>query len=355
MIRNSMRISLLSLNRMELGELAGNEGLPVYRGNQIADWIFRSAVSSFDDMKNLPPEMRQQLKRKYVIGRSKVIRIQRSRDKTIKLLLELNDGQKIETVGIPYKDRYSCCVSTQAGCSVGCLFCATGQSGYNRNLTAGEIVDQVLSIADVIKDDKHKSQAVNHIIDNIVFMGMGEPLLNYDATMKSLRLINEELGIGARRITISTVGIVPGIERLRNENMQFTLAVSLHAATEELRRHLLPGARKWSLHTLVDCCRDYIRKTDRRVTFEYCLIENINDSDEHALRLAALLYDMKNHINIIPYNSVDGLPFRAPSQKRIDSFVKILKDSGLNITQRMRRGTDINAACGQLRRLAGNS
>lgn len=348
-----MKISLLSLDRRELCVLAGSEGLPLYRGNQIADWIFHSAVKSFDEMKNLPEELRRKLKNKYELGRSKVIKVQKSKDKTIKLLLELNDGQKIETVGISYKDRYSCCVSTQAGCSIGCLFCATGQSGFKRNLSAGEIVDQVLSIADAIRGDTSKTQATNHYIDNIVFMGMGEPLLNYDATIKSVRLINEELGIGARRMTISTVGIIPGIEQLKYENMQFTLAVSLHAATEELRRHLLPGAKKWALRTLLDCCRDYIKKTDRRVTFEYCLIEDINDGDEHAFRLAELLSDMKNHINIIPYNNVAGLPFKSPSRKRVDSFIRILKDSGLNVTQRMRRGTDINAACGQLRRISG--
>jgi 23S rRNA (adenine2503-C2)-methyltransferase len=346
----NIKDSLLSLYRKELCELARSEGLPAYRGNQIADWIFCSAVKSFDEMNNLSQETRQHLKHKYPVGRSRVVRIQKSKDGTIKLLLELGDGQKIETVGIPYRDRYSCCVSTQVGCSIGCLFCATGVSGFKRNLTAGEIVDQVLSIVDIAKDERHKSQAADHIIDNIVFMGMGEPLLNYDATLKAIRLINEELGIGARRITISTVGIVPGIEQLMNENMQFTLAVSLHAPTEELRRHLLPGARKWPLYTLMDCCRDYIRKTERRVTFEYCLLEGINDSEEHAYKLAEVLSQVKNHINIIPYNSVAGLPFKSPSRKRVESFVNILKQSGLNVTQRMRKGADINAACGQLRR-----
>jgi 23S rRNA (adenine2503-C2)-methyltransferase len=345
---------LLSLNRQELCQLAASEGLPLYRGNQIADWIFHSAVKSFDEMKNLPDEMRKKLKNEYSIGRSRIIKIQRSKDKTIKLLLELYDGQRIETVGIRYRDRYSCCVSTQAGCPVGCLFCATGASGFKRNLSAGEIVDQVLSIVDVIRDKSHKTQATEHYIDNIVFMGMGEPLLNYDATIKAVNLINEELGIGARRITISTVGIVPGIERLKDENMQFTLAVSLHAATEELRRHLLPGARRWTLRILLDCCRDYIKKTGRRVTFEYCLIEDINDGNKQAIRLAELLSDMKNHVNIIPYNAVAGLPFKSPSQKRVDNFINILKSSGLNVTRRLRRGTDIDAACGQLRRISDN-
>jgi 23S rRNA (adenine2503-C2)-methyltransferase len=346
--------SLLSMNRQELCYLAGSEGLPLYRGNQIADWIFRSAVKSFDEMKNLPDELRRKLNDKYSIGRSKIIKIQRSKDKTIKLLLELRDGQRIETVGLPYSDRYSCCVSTQAGCPIGCLFCATGASGFKRNLSAGEIVDQILSIVDVIREKSHKTQATEHYIDNVVFMGMGEPLLNYDATMKAVNLINEELGIGARRITISTVGIIPGIERLKDENMQFTLAVSLHAATEELRRHLLPGARKWTIGALLDCCRDYIKKTGRRVTFEYCLIEDINDGNEQAIRLAELLSDMKNHINIIPYNAVAGLPFKSPSGKRTENFVNILKESGLNVTRRVRKGSDIDAACGQLRQISAN-
>ena len=354
MVTDNKNDSLLSHDRQELCYLAESEGLPVYRGNQIADWIFRSAVKSFDEMKNLPDDLRRKLNDKYSIGRSRIIKVQKSKDKTIKLLLELFDGQRIETVGIPYKDRYSCCVSTQVGCSIGCLFCATGASSFKRNLSAGEIVDQLLSIVDVIRDSKYKTQATGHYIDNIVFMGMGEPLLNYNATMKAIRLINEELGIGARRMTISTVGIIPGIERLIDENMQFTLAISLHAATEELRRHLLPGAKKWTLRALLDCCRDYIRKTDRRVTFEYCLIADINDGEEQAYRLVELLSGMKNHINIIPYNNVPGLPFKSPSKKRIDNFINILKESGLNVTRRVTRGTDIDAACGQLRRVSAD-
>jgi 23S rRNA (adenine2503-C2)-methyltransferase len=345
-----MGISLLDLDRQELCELAGNQGFPRYRGNQIADWIFHSGVHTFGQMTNLPPVIRQQLNNKYLIGRSKILKIQKSKDGTIKLLLRLVDDNTIETVGIPHRGRYSCCVSTQVGCSMGCLFCATGLSGFKRNLTSGEILDQVLSISDAIKSSKHVSQRTDHIIDNIVFMGMGEPLLNYPATLKSIRMINEELGIGARRITISTIGIIPAIEKLKAESMQFTLAVSLHAPTEELRKHLLPGTKKWALHNLISCCREYIEKTGRRVTFEYCLMEDVNDKDEHAVRLAEILSPLRSHVNIIPYNNIAGLPFRAPSNNRVEHFIKILEEAGLNITRRVRRGGDINAACGQLRR-----
>jgi 23S rRNA (adenine2503-C2)-methyltransferase len=345
-----MTISLLSMNRLELCELAVKEGFPRYRGDQIADWIFRSGVTDFAQMANLPSGVRSKLEEKYSIGRSEIIKIQKSRDGTIKLLLKLEDGQTVETVGIPYGGRYSCCVSTQVGCSMGCLFCATGKSGFKRNLSAGEIVDQLLTINQVIKSRDTKTRETEHYIDNVVFMGMGEPLLNYQATIKAVHLINEELGIGARRITISTVGIVPGIEQLKQEKMQFTLAVSLHAPADELRKHLLPGVKKWPLHTLIDCCRDYMEKTDRRITFEYCLLEDVNDSEQHARKLAELLAPLKSHINIIPYNDVSELPFKAPSENKIESFIEILESSGLNITRRTRRGADINAACGQLRR-----
>lgn len=344
-----MTVSLLGLTKQELRQLAVDEKLPVYRGNQIADWIYRAGVIAFDEMTNLPKEIRIRLNQKYKIGRSKVVNVQQSGDGTVKLLLELNDRQRIETVGIPSASKYTCCISTQAGCPAGCVFCATGQSGFKRDLTSGEIIDQLFNIEYFLKNKYGNWSNEKRYVDNIVFMGMGEPLLNYDNTLKAIGIINTELGIGARHITISTVGVVPGIERLKDENMQFTLAISLHAPSDEMRRYLIPVARKWPLKMLLDACREYMEKSGRRITFEYCLIQDINDADEHAVRLVGLLADMNAHINIIPFNNVTGLPFRAPSAKRRESFISILKNSGLNVTQRMRYGSDIDAACGQLR------
>jgi len=377
--------ALLGLDTAELCALVQEHGEPAYRGQQLAVWIYQHGVRTFDEMTNLPDKLRARLSREFQVGRSETVAVQRSRDGSIKLLLELADssnlipspstgesqgegetdkiplnlplpkgevigvpftkeeaslvGDTVETVGIPYADRFSCCLSTQVGCPVGCVFCATGMGGFSRNLTAGEIVDQVLAVQET---------AGNRRVDHAVFMGMGEPLLNYKATIKAIRLLNEELGMAMRHLTVSTVGFVPGIRRLAQEKTQVTLAVSLHAATDSLRRRLVPGM-KFRLTEIISSCQEYLRLTGRRVTFEYCLLDGVNDGIAEAQALARLLQGMNCHVNLIPYNPVQGLVVYKRPRKAIRDFRKVLEEAGIQVTQRVQRGADISAACGQLR------
>src|SRR4030066_223267 len=344
-----MLIALLGLNTEELRALVQEEGEPAYRGNQLAEWVYRRGARTFEEMTNLPDRLCVQMKKKYEVGRSRVGTVQRSRDGTAKLLVEMCDGARVETVGLPYADRFSCCLSTQVGCPVGCIFCATGLSGYTRSLTAGEVVDQVLAVQEAVRNQPFKIDSRSCRIDHVTFMGMGEPLLNYEASVKAMQLLNSELGISMRHLTVSTVGFVPGIRKLMGEKLQITLAVSLHAPTDDLRRQLIPKMIKWSVAEIIDACREYMRQTGRRVTFEYCLFDRVNDGIAEARELAKVLHGLNCHVNLIPYNPVCGLAFRAPSPKRIRAFREILDDAGIQITQRIQRGSDIDAACGQLR------
>lgn len=355
-----MPTSLLGLNTDELCALVQEQGEPAYRGGQLAQWIYRYGVHSFDQMTNLPKTLRAHLQEKYQIGRSQVAAMRRSRDETVKLLLAMSDGQRVETVGLPYAGHFSCCISTQVGCPVGCAFCATGMSGYTRNLNAGEIVDQVLTVQEVVQQqppfnpplprgDTEGSNPTRRI-SHVVFMGMGEPLFSYAATVKAVRLLNAELGIGMRHLTVSTVGFVPGIRRLAQERLQITLAVSLHAPNDELRRQLIPTMTRWNIAEILDACRDYVQRTGRRVTFEYCLLDRVNDGVAEARELVRVLHGLNCHVNLIPYNPVAGLGFKAPTPMRVRGFREILEDGGIGVTQRVQRGADIDAACGQLRR-----
>ena len=341
--------TLLGLNTDELCALVQEAGEPAYRGNQLAEWIYQHGARTFEEMTSLPDKLRANLSQEYEVGRSQTIAIQHSRDGTIKLLLALPDGSKVETVGLPYADRFSCCLSTQVGCPVGCVFCATGLADYTRNLTAGEIVDQVLAVQEAARNQQLQIGSRTCRIDHAVFMGMGEPLLNYVATVKAMRLLNSELGIAMRHLTVSTVGFVPGIHKLAQQKMQVTLAVSLHAPTDDLRRQLIPGMTRWSLVEIIDACKEYLQQTGRRVTFEYCLIDGVNDGIAEAHELAKLLHGMNCHVNLIPYNPVSGLTFHTRSRKRIRAFREILEGAGIRVTQRVQRGSDIDAACGQLR------
>ena len=345
-----MLTTILGLDTEELRSLAQQEGELAYRGNQLAEWIYRRNAHTFDEMTNLTNTLRTRLSKRYEIGRSRVVTTRQSRSGVLKLLLEARDGARVETVGLPYADRFSCCVSTQAGCPIGCVFCATGKSGFTRNLTAGEIVDQVLAVQEAMKNKQLLINNLNYRIDHVTFMGMGEPLLNYAATMKAIQLLNVELDVSMRHITLSTVGFVPGICSLAKEKLQITLAVSLHAPTDELRQQLVPGMVKWSVAEIADACRKYIQQTGRRVTFEYCLLDGVNDGDIKAHELARLLRRMNCHVNLIPYNPVSGLPFRSPPSKRVQAFRRILSAAGIEVTQRVQRGADIDAACGQLRK-----
>ncbi len=350
-----MPTTLIGLNAKELRALAQELGEPVYRGSQLAQWLYQHGAHTFEQMTSLPQALRARLGESYEVGRSQVVASQHSRDGTVKLLLSLGDGEKVETVGLPYENRFSCCVSTQVGCPAHCAFCATGQSGYTRNLTAGEIVDQVMTVQEVARNSDLPVASPNYRVSHVVFMGMGEPLLNHEATLKAVRLLNGELGIGMRHLTVSTVGYVPGIRKLAQEKLQFTLAVSLHAPTDDLRRQLIPTMTRWSVAEIIESCREYMQQTGRRVTFEYCLLDGVNDGVAEAHELAWLLRGLSCHVNLIPYNPVHGLGFSSPPPERIHAFRETLERAGIQLTQRVQRGADIDAACGQLRRRSGGA
>ncbi len=333
---------LLGMTMLELTALAESLGQPGYRGRQIADWIYKRNVSSIQEMANLPAAFRERLESSARLYRSRVAGSSKSADGTTKLLLELEDGQRIEAVLLPYEDRVSVCVSSQVGCAAACAFCATGMGGFCRNLKSGEILDEVLTL----------QREIPRRISHVVFMGMGEPLLNYDSVMAAVKILNGEMGIAMRHITISTVGITPGIERLAKEHLQLTLAVSLHAPSDSLRRELIPLARRYPLDKLISACRDYANTTGRRVTFEYILIQGVNDSPSHAAELALLLRGVLAAVNLIPYNAVPGLDFKRSSDAAVRKFRRVLEERGITVSQRAERGRSVSAACGQLRRRA---
>jgi 23S rRNA (adenine2503-C2)-methyltransferase len=343
-----MKKILLGMSTDELKLLATGSGEKEFRGKQMADWIYRQGCRMIDDMKNLPDAFKIRLVGEYEVGRSDIMKMRRSKDGTFKLLLRPAFDERIETVGMPYDDRFSCCVSTQVGCAIGCAFCATGASGFKRNLATGEIIDQVLTVGEVAL--KEKLLGAGGRISHVVFMGMGEPLINYDATLAAVKLLNTELNIGMRNITISSIGYVPGIYRLSKEQLQLTLAVSLHASEDTLRRRLVPGMSRYTLKEIVDACRAYFRETGRRISFEYCLLKGVNDTKDDATRLADLLKGINCHVNLIPFNPVEGSSFRSPEPGRLADFRQVLEDANIPVTQREQRGVGIEAACGQLRR-----
>jgi len=333
-------MELLGATSKELQELCDKLDQPAYRAKQMASWLYKSGASSIDDMNNLPKELRSRLAADHTLSRSRIVTESSAPDGVRKFLLELTDGQRIESVLLPYPDRLTVCVSTQVGCAAGCVFCASGELGLARNLTPGEIVDQVLTL---------QKQAGKRVT-NVVYMGVGEPLLNYANVLKSVRLLNEEVGVSARRITVSTVGVTPRIPDLARQGTQITLAVSLHAPDDALRGQLIPLARKYPLTELLQACRSYAESAGRRVTMEYLLLEGVNDSPPQARQLAALLKGMLCNVNLIPYNPVKGSRFRRPRSAKVTAFRKVLEDAGLEVTQRFERGDNIAAACGQLRR-----
>jgi 23S rRNA (adenine2503-C2)-methyltransferase len=332
--------ALLGLNRSELAEFVSGLGQPAYRGRQLAQWIYARGVRSFEEMTDLPAAFRARLSEECVLGRSEILLRQASRDGTTKLLLRYADGKEIETVVLPYADRTSVCISSQVGCPVGCVFCATATMGFGRNLTTGEMVDQVLTA---------REQAPGGKLTHVVVMGMGEPLLNYQNLTKALRLMHEEVGLSYRHLTVSTAGHVPGIRRLAEEGLPVTLALSLHAPNDELRASLIPMSKKWGVEAVMDAVRFYTEKTGRRVTLEYLLLARVNDEEEHARQLGEITQGMISHVNLIPWNPADSFSrFEAPSNNRVRRFREALEAQGLTVTQRMERGQDIAAACGQL-------
>lgn len=346
------KTELLGLNISELEDFVVSIGEPRFRAKQLFKWIYNKREHSFYEMSDLPKDLRFKLDEIAEISIPRVLKQKVSKDGTRKYLMELKDKKKVETVVIPQSaeknTKYSLCISTQVGCPIGCSFCATGQGGFQRNLTYYEIVGQVLSSErELIKKIKNGDE---NPITNIVYMGMGEPMLNYDEMIKSIHLINNQKGIniGQRHITISTSGDVKGIKKLALENLQVTLAISLHASNNELRNELVPLNRKYPIEELIEAVKYYIENTNRRVTFEYILLDEINMSEIDANNLALLIKPLLANINLIPYNEVDGLIYKSPSNKKIDMFYNWLKKEGLNVTIREEKGADIEAACGQL-------
>jgi len=322
-------------------------GQKPYRGRQVAAWIYKHRAHSFAEMTDLPASLREELSAAASVGRGEVVSERRSADGSLKLLVQWPDGEAVETVYLPYEGRDSVCVSTQVGCPAACTFCATGLMGFRRNLTPGEILDQVLFAQEIAV----REQGEGARITNIVFMGMGEPLFNMSAVVKAARLINKELGISMRNLTVSTVGITPAIRRLARYRFQFTLAISLHAPTQELREQIVPLAKRYPLDDLLMACREYAEVTSRRITFEYVLIDRVNDSVEHARRLAGLIRGQLAHVNLIPLNPCSDIPqFRPPAWDKVLRFQQEVEKGGVRTTLRSPRGQDIEAACGQLRR-----
>jgi len=320
-------------------------GLPGYRAGQVWKWLFQQRAASFDQMTDLPAELRRQLADQFQIWTTKVAHRRHAADGAEKLLLELLDGERIECV-LLRDDKQHCavCISTQVGCAMGCLFCATGLDGVARNLTQGEILEQILQLQRLL--------AAEERLSHVVVMGMGEPLLNLDALLPALAAASgrDGLGISARRITISTVGLPAGIRRLAQENCQYHLAVSLHAADDALRNQFVPANRGVGVAAILMAADQYFERTGRRVTFECVLLAGVNDRPEHARQLANLLRGRPALVNLIPYNPVPGLPYRTPPSAVTAQFVEILVQSGLNVNIRHRKGDRISAACGQLRR-----
>jgi 23S rRNA (adenine2503-C2)-methyltransferase len=343
--RRDRPVSLLDLSLPELEARLKELGQPAFRARQIVEWTQKRLADDYGLITTLPLSLREQLGALLPIAPMTVVReFTADNGETLKTLYRTFDGQFVETVLMLYPDRATVCVSCQVGCAVGCAFCATGLGGLNRNLTTGEMVQQTLDAA-------RRARERGREVTNLVMMGMGEPFHNYDATMKFIGILNDPhgFGFGARRITISTSGVVPAIEKLAKEPYQVNLAVSLHAPNNALRDSLVPINKRFPIETLLAACRAYIETTGRRVSFEYALMRGINDSDEIARELGALLAGMLCHVNIIPLNPVDVLPYERPDPAGIDRFAETLRASGIPTTVRYSRGLDIDAACGQLR------
>ena len=339
------RVNLVGLLPSELEALAVELGASRYRGRQLATWIYRKSVCDLEAMTDLPKDFRAALAERAVVEVPEPERLTPSQDGSQKLVFALAGGSRISSVLMPDDDRITLCVSTQAGCGFACAFCLTGVMGLERNLTAAEIVGQVLAANRLLDPDGRRAT-------HIVFMGMGEPLANFAALVKSLRILTDaKLGVGysPRRLTVSTVGLVPGIEKLGREDLKVNLAISLHATTDDVRSRLMPVNRSFDLAALMAAVGRYPLASRQRVFFEYVMLEDVNDTTDDARRLAKLLRGLKAKVNLIPFNDWEGARFRRPPLARILSFQSILLDAGITTTVRWSKGEDIGAACGQLR------
>ena len=343
------KIPVKSLTLEELAAHMVALAEPAFRVDQVLSWIYKKRAASFAQMSDLPQALRHELEAKFIYTDLETIRIAGSQDTTRKFLFRLDDGNLIESVLIPASpalygsrsDRRTLCVSTQVGCAYGCKFCASGLEGWKRNLRADEIVDQIIAI----ERESHER------IDNIVFMGMGEPLANYENLLRAIDIINAPwgIGIGARHVTVSTSGLVPQIRKLAEQPLQIRLAISLHGATDAVRSRIMPINRKYNVAALFEACRYFRSRKKQRITFEYILIANVNDSVEQARELARRARQLEAKVNLIPYNTVEGLPWARSSRHQQEEFLTILRQAGVAATLRREKGHDIAAACGQLR------
>jgi 23S rRNA (adenine2503-C2)-methyltransferase len=342
------RPGFFGLPPAEFDGLVAGWGWPAYRAAQVRDWVYRKRVTNPANMSNLSKADRTRLAENLSFDSATVATMQRSNDGTIKLLLTWPDGANAETVMIPDGDRRTACVSSQVGCPVGCKFCASGLNGVKGSLTAAQIVEQVVRLNSILSDGKLDGE----LITNVVFMGMGEPMSNYANVMTAIRIMNDPqcLGLGARRLTISTVGVPSKMRELAREELPINLAISLHAPNEPLRKQLIPWAEHFALDDILDAARFYFDQTGREITLEYILLSGVNDRPEHARELVKVCRTMRANVNLIRYNEVESLPYKRPRAYDVVAFQEILRTAGVNAHVRKSRGRDIDAACGQLRR-----
>ncbi len=334
-------MDILSLTSDEMREVFKENSMQAYRAAQVYEWLHKHLVSDYDEMTNLPKDMRESLKELFPVPVFSIERKAVSIDGTAKYLFALPDGDYVESVVMKYKYGYTICVSSQVGCKMGCAFCASALGGFKRSLSAGEILSQVYTA------QKDLGQRISHI----VLMGMGEPFDNYENVTRFITLITDEKGqnLSMRNISLSTCGVVPGIKALAQKKLQLTLSISLHAPNNEIRNRLMPVNKKYDIDELLSACKEYINATSRRISFEYAMIDGLNDSDENARELASRLRGMLCHVNLIPINEVKESPFKPSSAERIASFTSVLEKRGITVTVRRKLGSDIDASCGQLR------
>jgi 23S rRNA (adenine2503-C2)-methyltransferase len=337
-IQTDSEEALLGKSLSELTEWVQQQGQPAYRGKQLHQWLYQKGARSLTEVSVFPKRWRETLADQ-PLGRSTLHYRSIAPDSTRKYLLCLSDGLIVETVGMPTDKRLTVCVSSQVGCPMACDFCATGKGSFSRNLKAHEIVDQVLTVQEDFQQR----------VSNVVFMGMGEPLTNLDEVVAAVKSLNQDVGIGQRSLTVSTVGLPGRIRQLAQHGLQITFAVSLHASNQPLREQLIPSARHYPLDTLLEECREYLQLTGRRVSFEYILLAGVNDLPEHAAELAEHLRGFQTHVNLIPYNPIQEVDYQRPSQQRTQAFQSVLEQEHIAVSVRYSRGLEADAACGQLR------